>query len=73
LGLDRREALHVSLVHNPEIAGRWESHHYASVYRAILRDELTSIVEAAGFTRVNWMQPGDSGCYQPLLLANASE
>jgi glycine/sarcosine N-methyltransferase len=65
----RRYTFHLYITR--EIASGWESHHYASVYRAILRDELTSIVQTAGFTSVNWMQPDYSGFYQPLLLAKA--
>lgn len=66
---ERRYTFHLYITR--EIAGRWESHHYASVYRAVLRDEFTSIVEAAGFTSVNWIQPAESGFYQPLLLAKS--
>jgi glycine/sarcosine N-methyltransferase len=66
----RRYRFHLYITR--ETANGWESHHYASVYRAILRDELTGIVQAAGFTSVNWMQPEDSGFYQPFLLAKAA-
>jgi SAM-dependent methyltransferase len=67
---DRRYTFHLYITR--EIAGRWESHHYTSVYRAVLRDELTSIVEAAGFASSNWMRPSDSGFYQPLLVAKST-
>jgi hypothetical protein len=67
---ERRYRFHLYITR--EIGGRWECYHYASVYRAILRDELTSIVQAVGFTSVSWMQPGDSGFYQPLLLAKST-
>jgi glycine/sarcosine N-methyltransferase len=68
---DRRYMFHLYVTR--EIAGHRECYHYASLYRAILRDELTNIIEASGFRSVHWMQPTDSGFYQPLLLANASE
>lgn len=64
---ERRYTFHLYITR--EIASGWESYHYASVYRAILREELTTIVQAAGFTSVDWMRPDDSGFYQPLLLA----
>ena len=49
----------------------WQTHHGISTYRAILREELTSILESAGFARVRWMLPAESGFYQPLVLAVA--
>jgi hypothetical protein len=35
----------------------------------VLRDELTAILEAAGFGDVGWLAPEDSDFYQPLVLA----
>jgi glycine/sarcosine N-methyltransferase len=50
----------------------WASHHFASEYRCLLRAELTSALEEAGFEQVRWMMPSDSGYYQPLVLARKS-
>jgi glycine/sarcosine N-methyltransferase len=50
----------------------WQTQHGVSTYRAVLRDELTSILGGVGFARVRWMLPAESGFYQPLVLAVAS-
>jgi glycine/sarcosine N-methyltransferase len=52
-----------------ERAGGWETHHEATVYRALQRAELTEIVRAAGFREVAWHAPETSGYYQPILTA----
>jgi hypothetical protein len=52
-----------------ERAGGWETHHQATVYRALLRDEWAGIVRAAGFRDVAWHLPETSGYYQPILTA----
>jgi SAM-dependent methyltransferase len=49
----------------------WQTQHGVSSYRAVLRDELTSILKGVGFVRVRWMLPAASGFYQPLVLAVA--
>ena len=54
-----------------EVATGWESYHYASTYRALLRNELTTAIEAAGFTAPRWIFPAESGFYQPILIAKA--
>jgi 2-polyprenyl-3-methyl-5-hydroxy-6-metoxy-1,4-benzoquinol methylase len=47
----------------------WTSHHFASEYRCLLRDELSNALEYAGFRNVRWLMPAESGFYQPLVLA----
>jgi glycine/sarcosine N-methyltransferase len=47
----------------------WISHHFASEYRCLLRGELTSALNDAGFGEVRWLTPADSGYYQPIVLA----
>jgi glycine/sarcosine N-methyltransferase len=49
----------------------WQIHHDVSSYRAVLREELTSILERAGFVDVRWLLPAESGYYQPLIVASA--
>jgi glycine/sarcosine N-methyltransferase len=49
----------------------WQTQHGVSAYRAVLRDELTTILESAGFVRVRWVLPAESGFYQPLVIAVA--
>jgi glycine/sarcosine N-methyltransferase len=47
----------------------WESHHFASEYRCLLRAELSAALETAGFQNVMWLMPAESGYYQPIVLA----
>ncbi len=47
----------------------WNSRHFVSVYRALLREELTALLHQASFTQVRWLMPAESGFYQPLVLA----
>lgn len=47
----------------------WESHHFASRYRALPRAELTAAVEGAGLKDVRWIMPEESRYYQPILIA----
>jgi glycine/sarcosine N-methyltransferase len=66
---DRRYVFHIYIT--LQIDDGWQSHHYASTYRAVLRDELTGILGRAGFTDVRWLQPAESRFYQPIVLARA--
>jgi len=50
----------------------WIPHHFVSEYRCLLRSELSSELEAAGFRDVQWLMPGESGYYQPIVLAKGS-
>ncbi|HEY2466215.1 MAG TPA: class I SAM-dependent methyltransferase [Terracidiphilus sp.] len=47
----------------------WTSHHFISEYHCLLRDELSAALRSAGFDRVKWLIPRESGYYQPLVLA----
>jgi hypothetical protein len=49
----------------------WQTHHGVSDYRAVRRDELAAILERAGFCKVRWLLPAESGFYQPLILGVA--
>lgn len=50
----------------------WTPLHFVSEYRCILRSELSGELEAAGFRDVQWRMPGESGYYQPIVLAKWS-
>ncbi|CAG7600024.1 tRNA 5-carboxymethoxyuridine methyltransferase [Paenibacillus solanacearum] len=52
-----------------EIEGEWRTQHHATRYRALLREELSRILTAAGFSDVEWHMPEQSGYYQPLVVA----
>jgi glycine/sarcosine N-methyltransferase len=67
---ERRYAFHLYITR--EVPGGWESQHYASNYRAVLREELSGILEAAGFTGCRWLSKAESGFYQPIVLAKAN-
>jgi len=47
----------------------WQSHHYATPCRAVLRTEIDQAFLAAGFTQPVWRMPAETGFYQPLVLA----
>jgi glycine/sarcosine N-methyltransferase len=67
-GDDRRTyTLHLFLLQQ-EGAG-WHTTHRATDYRAVLRDELSGALQAAGFSEVRWLMPEESGYYQPLVTA----
>ncbi len=64
---ERRYVVHLYITLQSTRA--WTAHHFASEYRCILRSELCDELEAAGFRDVQWLLPGDSGYYQPIVLA----
>jgi glycine/sarcosine N-methyltransferase len=66
---ERRYNLHLYIT--CDTPSGWQTQHATSTYRALLRDELTNILERAGFMRVRWMSPAETGFYQPLVLAEA--
>jgi SAM-dependent methyltransferase len=47
----------------------WRTTHYVSRFRALLRNELSDVLRAAGFSDICWHMPADSGFYQPLVTA----
>jgi glycine/sarcosine N-methyltransferase len=64
---DRQYTVHLYITQETRIG--WNCRHFVSVYRALLRDELTAILSQAGFVDVRWLMPAESGSYQPLVLA----
>ncbi len=49
--------------------GQWLTQVNKTVYRALLRSELSEALEAAGFRDIKWHMPPDSGYYQPIVTA----
>lgn len=49
--------------------GQWRTTCATTQYRAILRRELTTVLEQAGFSQIQWLMPDESGYYQPIILA----
>jgi len=65
---ERRYRFHLYITRNTESA--WQTFHFTSTYRAVLRSELQRILEEAGFINIQWLSPSDSGFYQPIFLAH---
>lgn len=63
----RTYTVHLCLVRESE--RRWETRHYETRYRAILRVELASVLRDAGFRDIIWHLPEESGYYQPIVTA----
>jgi glycine/sarcosine N-methyltransferase len=63
----RTYTVHLFLV--GESDGAWETLHHKTRYRALLRDELADILREAGFQKVAWHTPEESGYYQPVVTA----
>ncbi|MBB3126030.1 2-polyprenyl-3-methyl-5-hydroxy-6-metoxy-1,4-benzoquinol methylase [Paenibacillus rhizosphaerae] len=49
--------------------GTWKTESYAAMYRAVQRSELSYFLQQAGFQRVEWVMPEQSGFYQPIVTA----
>lgn len=47
----------------------WQTSLLTTKYRALQRDELTTILQAAGFADIGWHLPAESGFYQPIVTA----
>jgi glycine/sarcosine N-methyltransferase len=47
----------------------WRTLHAEGRYRATRRSELTDVLLREGFGSVRWDEPGDSGYYQPVVIA----
>ncbi len=66
---ERRYTFHMYITR--ETLDGWTTFHGRGEYRAALRDEITSILAAGGFTNVRWQFPAESGFYQPIFVATA--
>ena len=55
------------IIRNSE--GQWQTTCATTEYRAILRRELTNVLEQTGFSQIKWLMPDESGYYQPIVLA----
>lgn len=47
----------------------WQMRYYTTHYRALRRETLTRALSQAGFGKVTWLMPEQSGFYQPIVLA----
>ncbi len=64
-----RERYVVHLYLSVERGGEWETWHFVSEYRCLLREELSEALRGAGFSDVRWMGAEESGFYQPIVSA----
>lgn len=53
-----------------EHLNKWETVNNTAYYRAITRDEITRLLEEAGFSDVIWLMPEETGYHQPIVIAN---
>jgi SAM-dependent methyltransferase len=67
---ERRYRFHLYITRNTESA--WQTFHFTSTYRAVLRSELQHILEEAGFIDIRWLVPSSSTFYQPIFIAHRS-
>jgi SAM-dependent methyltransferase len=65
---ERRYRFHLYITRNTDSA--WQTFHFTSTYRSVLRGELQRIWEEAGFSNIRWLSPPDSGFYQPIFIAH---
>jgi glycine/sarcosine N-methyltransferase len=54
-----------------DTATGWETAHFVSEYRCLLRAECESALRSAAFTDIEWIMPEESGFYQPIVMATA--
>lgn len=61
--------VHLFLVGQQKEQGQWQTRHHQARYRALTTDEFTGVLEEAGFARITWHTPSESGYYQPIVTA----
>lgn len=54
-----------------QAAGEWRVKEIRTRYRAIRRSEFTAALEVAGFAKIAWHGPEQSGYFQPIVTARA--
>jgi SAM-dependent methyltransferase len=52
-------------------SGGWRVSAHEMRYRALRRASLVSALKSNGFAAIEWLTPGDSGYYQPVVVARA--
>ena len=67
---DRRYTVHLYITR--ETPSGWSNLHGVSVYRAILREEITAALAKSGFSNIRWQFSGESGLYLPVVVATAT-
>jgi SAM-dependent methyltransferase len=67
---DRRYVFHLYVTRETESG--WQTFHTSGIYRAVLREEISSALRDADFSNVRWLFPEESGFYQPIVLGVAN-
>jgi hypothetical protein len=49
--------------------GAYAIQHFESELRALLRDEIMTAIQGAGYEEARWHDPEESGYYQPIVTA----
>ena len=63
----RRYGIHQFLI--VETGGSYELKHFETKLRALRRDEVMAAIRDAGYEKVRWHVPEESGYYQPIVTA----
>ena len=50
----------------------WDTSHFTATYRAVLRTELQTVLQQAGFAEIRWLLPPQSGFYQRIFVATCN-
>lgn len=62
-------AVHQFFLNRPAGATTYRTAHHLSRFRALRRMQLEAALHRAGFARLTWHLPPDSGFYQPVVIA----
>jgi len=49
--------------------GSWKVNTSSTTYRALRKNELSELLEKSGYTNIEWLEPQQSGYYQPIVTA----
>ncbi len=55
-----------------ETESGWKVKHFASTYRALRRSDMNHALKASGFRDIQWLEPGTTSFYQPIVMAAKS-
>ena len=64
---ERYDLEHFQLLEVPD--GTWSVTRRTTAYWAITRDQVSSALADAGFSTATWLEPAESGFFQPLVVA----
>jgi len=66
---DRRYVFHLYI--SRELEQGWQTFHTSALYRAVRRDELSAVLNQAGFKNLRWLLPEESSFFQPIVLGES--